>query len=110
MKRYEYMTADLSAEPSFNVHTKLIRYIEKLNEYGKQGWRLISGTDDWKYSIFEREIEDHEEKQVIPADTYPAPRRNKTERANTKALSVFYTVIKHAFYLISQIIHPSTQG
>lgn len=62
MKRYEYMTADLSAEPSFNVHTKLIRYIEKLNEYGKQGWRLISGTEDLKYSIFEREIEDHEEK------------------------------------------------
>lgn len=36
------------------------RYIEKLNEYGKQGWRLISGTDDWKYSIFEREIDDEE--------------------------------------------------
>ena len=61
MKRYEYMTVDLSAEPSFNVHVKLDRYIAKLNEYGKQGWRLISGTDDWKYSIFEREIEDKEE-------------------------------------------------
>ena len=47
MKKYEYMTVDLSAEPSFNVHIKLDRYIEKLNEYGKQGWRLISGTDDW---------------------------------------------------------------
>ena len=35
--------------------------IAKLNEYGKQGWRLISGTDDWKYSIFVREIEDKEE-------------------------------------------------
>ena len=58
MKKYEYMTVDLSAEPSFNVHIKLERYIEKLNEYGKQGWRLISGTDDWKYSIFEREIDD----------------------------------------------------
>ena len=23
MKRYEYMTVDLSAEPSFNVHVKL---------------------------------------------------------------------------------------
>ena len=45
MKRYEYMTVDLSAEPSFNVHVKLDRYIAKLNEYGKQGWRLISGTD-----------------------------------------------------------------
>lgn len=43
MKKYEYMTVDLSAEPSFNVHIKLDRYIEKLNEYGKQGWRLISG-------------------------------------------------------------------
>ena len=42
MKKYEYMTVDLSAEPSFNVHIKLDRYIEKLNEYGKQGWRLIS--------------------------------------------------------------------
>ena len=61
MKRYEYMTVDLSAEPSFNVHVKLDRYIAKLNEYGKQGWRLISGTDDWKYSIFEREIEDKED-------------------------------------------------
>ena len=58
MKKYEYMTVDLSAEPSFNVHIKLDRYIEKLNEYGKQGWRLISGTDDWKYSIFEREIDE----------------------------------------------------
>ena len=37
MKKYEYMTVDLSAEPSFNVHIKLDRYIEKLNEYGKQG-------------------------------------------------------------------------
>lgn len=55
MKKYEYMTVDLSAEPSFNVHIKLYRYIEKLNEYGKQGWRLISGTDDWKYSILEPE-------------------------------------------------------
>lgn len=55
MKKYEYMTVDLSAEPSFNVHIKLDRYIEKLNEYGKQGWRLISGTDDWKYSILECE-------------------------------------------------------
>lgn len=55
------MTVDLSAEPSFNVHVKLDRYIAKLNEYGKQGWRLISGTDDWKYSIFEREIEDKED-------------------------------------------------
>ena len=56
MKKYEYMTVDLRAEPS----VKLERYIEKLNEYGKQGWRLISGTDDWKYSIFEREIDDEE--------------------------------------------------
>ncbi len=54
------MTVDLSAEPSFNVRIKLERYIEKLNEYGKPGWRLISGTDDWKYSIFEREIDDEE--------------------------------------------------
>ena len=51
MKKYEYMTVDLRAEPSVNVHIKLERYIEKLNEYGKQGWRLISGTDDWKYSF-----------------------------------------------------------
>ena len=26
MKKYEYMTVDLSAEPSFNVHIKLDRY------------------------------------------------------------------------------------
>ena len=58
MKTYEYMAVDLSAEPSFNVHVKLEKYIEKLNAYGKQGWRLISGTDDWKYSIFEREIDE----------------------------------------------------
>lgn len=56
MKKYEYMTVDLSAEPSFNVHVKMERYIEKLNEYGRQGWRLISGTDDWKFSVFEREL------------------------------------------------------
>lgn len=58
MKKYEYMTVDLSAAPSFNVHAKLEGYIAKLNEYGKEGWRLISGTDDWKYSVFEREIEE----------------------------------------------------
>ncbi len=58
MKRYEYMAVDLSAEPSLIVRVKLDRYIEKLNEYGRQGWRLISGTDDWKYSIFERELEE----------------------------------------------------
>ena len=40
MKKYEYMTVDLSAEPSFNVHVKLDRYIKKLNEYGKQGCRM----------------------------------------------------------------------
>lgn len=27
MKKYEYMTVDLSAEPSFNVHIKLDRYM-----------------------------------------------------------------------------------
>ena len=27
MKKYEYMTVDLRAEPSFNVHIKLERYI-----------------------------------------------------------------------------------
>lgn len=32
------------------------------NEYGKQGWRLISGTEDWRYSVFEREIESDDEK------------------------------------------------
>ncbi len=47
MKTYEYMAVDLSTEPSLNVHVKLEKYIEKLNAYGKQGWRLISGTDDW---------------------------------------------------------------
>ena len=26
MKKYEYMTVDLSAEPSFNVHVKMERY------------------------------------------------------------------------------------
>ena len=34
MKTYEYMAVDLSAEPSFNVHVKLEKYIEKLNAYG----------------------------------------------------------------------------
>ena len=63
MKRYEYMGADLSAEPSFLVQVKWERYIEKLNEYGKQGWRLISGTDDWKYSVFEREFDEDPEKE-----------------------------------------------
>ncbi len=70
MKKYEYMTVDLSAEPSFNVYIKLDRYIEKLNEYGKQGWRLISGTDDWKYSIFEREIDDEEYRRRITYERY----------------------------------------
>ena len=37
MKKYEYMTVDLSAEPSFNVHIKLERYIEKLNGIRKTG-------------------------------------------------------------------------
>ena len=50
----EYMTVNLSVDPSFDVHVKLDRYIVKLNEYGKQGWNLISGMDDWKYLIFER--------------------------------------------------------
>lgn len=27
MKKYEYMTVDLSAEPSFNVHIKLDRIL-----------------------------------------------------------------------------------
>ena len=63
MKRYEYMTADLSAEPSFNVHVKMERYIEQLNKYGKQRWRLISGTEDWKYSVFEREVDDNTQQE-----------------------------------------------
>lgn len=63
MKRYEYMTADLSAEPSFNVHVKMERYIEQLNKYGKQGWRLISGTEDWKHSVFEREVDDNTQQE-----------------------------------------------
>ena len=48
------MTVNLSVDPSFDVHVKLDRYIVNLNEYGKQGWNLISGMDDWKYLIFER--------------------------------------------------------
>lgn len=28
MKKYEYMTIDLSAEPSFNVHIKLERLLQ----------------------------------------------------------------------------------
>ena len=63
MKRYEYMTADLSAEPSFNVHVKMERYIDQLNKYGKQGLRLISGTEDWKYSVFEREVDDNTQQE-----------------------------------------------
>ena len=31
MKKYEYMTVDLSAEPSFNVRIKLERYIAQIN-------------------------------------------------------------------------------
>ena len=58
MKKDEYMTVDLSAEPSFSVHVKTGRCIEKLDGYGRQGWRLISGTDDWKFSVFEREIDE----------------------------------------------------
>ena len=46
MKKYEYMTVDLSAEPSFNVHIKLDRYIEKLNEYGKQGKNFSSSQKE----------------------------------------------------------------
>lgn len=37
MKKYEYMTVDLSAEPSFNVHVKMERYIEKLNDTEDRG-------------------------------------------------------------------------
>ncbi|STP28206.1 Uncharacterised protein [Enterococcus durans] len=48
------MTVNLSVDPSFDVHVKLDRYIVKLNEYGKRGWNLISGMDDWKYLIFGR--------------------------------------------------------
>ena len=49
MKRYEYMTVDLSAEPSFKLHVKLDSYIAKLNDYGNQGGRLSSGSADWNY-------------------------------------------------------------
>ena len=58
MKKYEYMTVDLSVEPSLNLRGNLEGYVAKLNEYGKDGWRLISGMDDWKYTIFEREVEE----------------------------------------------------
>lgn len=46
-----------------NVHVKMERYIEQLNKYGKQGWRLISGTEDWKYSVFEREVDDNTQQE-----------------------------------------------
>ena len=52
------MTVDLSVEPSLNLRGNLEGYVAKLNEYGKDGWRLISGMDDWKYTIFEREVEE----------------------------------------------------
>ena len=48
MKRYEYMTVDLSAEPSFNVHVKLtccanlFRCICKLRK-GKNPLLLLVG-------------------------------------------------------------------
>lgn len=46
------MTVDLSAKPTFNVQVKMEQYIEKLNEYGKQGWRLISGTIYYLFYIY----------------------------------------------------------
>ena len=51
MKTYEYMAVDLSAEPSFNVHVKLKKYIEKLNVYGKQG--LAADLRDGRLEVFD---------------------------------------------------------
>ena len=53
-------SASIEGRQDIKIYPQVSGYIEKLNEYGKQGWRLISGTDDWKYSIFEREIDDEE--------------------------------------------------
>ena len=55
---YGKHTANDLAELKESAGVKMERYIEKLNEYGRQGWRLISGTDDWKFSVFEREIDE----------------------------------------------------
>ena len=44
MKKYEYMTVDLSAERPCNVHIRKERYNEKNNENCGRGWPLMTGT------------------------------------------------------------------
>lgn len=57
MKKYEYISIDLSPTYSLNKEKKMNELIKKLNELGKEGWIIISGFEVMKYAIFAREID-----------------------------------------------------
>lgn len=58
MKRFEYKTVDLIPTWSLNLGKKTAEYLERLDKLGQEGWTLISGNENWKYSLFVREIEE----------------------------------------------------
>ncbi len=58
MKRFEYKTVDLSPTWSLDPEKKNAEYLERLDKLGQEGWMLVSGNENWKYSLFVREIEE----------------------------------------------------
>jgi hypothetical protein len=50
MIQYEYLRVDLPQD-------KLPFTVDELNEYGKEGWQLVSFSDRYCFYLFVREIE-----------------------------------------------------
>ncbi|WP_267888286.1 hypothetical protein [Merdimmobilis hominis] len=42
----------------FGPGKKNAEYLERLDKLGREGWMLISGNENWKYSLFVREMEE----------------------------------------------------
>ncbi len=49
---------DLSPTWSLDPEKKNAEHLERLAKLGQEGWMLVSGNENWKYSLFVREIEE----------------------------------------------------
>ncbi len=56
MKKYEYMTVDLSPTWTLDLNKKQAELISRLNELGEDGWVLISGLEFTKTAVCMREV------------------------------------------------------
>lgn len=56
MKKYEYKLVDLSPTWTLDNDGKMDEVVDRLNELGQEGWKIVPGVEIFKNAIFIREI------------------------------------------------------